>query len=324
MAVTVARDAGSGFGIVDASRPPAAYDVFGRAEWSRLRLNASLVLSDADVAGLRGLGNPLSLDEVADIYLPLARLLNLHVLAARRLGTVEHTFLGREAQAPPFIIGIAGSVAVGKSTFARVLQRLLGGWPDHSGVELVTTDSFLYPGRVLEQRGLMDRKGFPESYDLRRMIAFLAAVKAGAVARAPVYSHFSYDIVPDREQVVHRPDILIFEGLNVLQTVPAAPLLASDFFDHSIYMDAEERDIASWYAERFLLLQRTAFQQPSSYFHHLRDLSHEAALDRADAIWRRVNLPNLRENIRPTRERARTILRKGADHRTEEIWLRRV
>ena len=170
----------------------------------------------------------------------------------------------------------------------------------------------------------MDRKGFPESYDLRRMIAFLAAAKAGNVARAPVYSHLTYDIVPGQEQVVHQPDILIFEGLNVLQTVPAAPLLASDFFDFSVYMDAEEHNIAAWYAERFLLLQRTAFQQPTSYFHHFRGLSREDALAQAGAIWRRVNLPNLRENIRPTRERARTILRKGADHRTEEIWLRRV
>ncbi len=309
---------------MDASRSPAAYDVFGRAEWSRLRLNTPLTLSGTDITGLRGLADPLSLDEVANIYLPLSRLLNLHVLAARRLGTVEHTFLGRELQAPPYIIGIAGSVAVGKSTFARVLQRLLGTWPDHPGVELVTTDSFLHPREVLEQRGLMDRKGFPESYDLRRMIAFLAAVKAGNVARAPVYSHLTYDIVPGQEQVVHRPDILIFEGLNVLQTVPAAPLLASDFFDFSVYMDAEEHHIAAWYAERFLLLQRTAFQQPTSYFHHFRGLSREDALAQAGAIWRRVNLPNLCENIRPTRERARTILRKGADHRTEEIWLRRV
>ena len=309
---------------MDAYRPLGAYDVYGRAEWSRLRLNTPLTLSDTDIAGLRGLADPLSLDEVANIYLPLSRLLNLHILAARRLGTVEHTFLGRGVQAPPYIIGIAGSVAVGKSTFARVLQRLLGSWPDHPGVELVTTDSFLHPKAVLEQRGLMDRKGFPESYDLRRIIAFLAAAKAGEVASAPVYSHFTYDIVPGQEQVVHRPDILIFEGLNVLQTVPAAPLLASDFFDFSVYMDAEENHIAAWYAERFLLLQRTAFQQPTSYFHHFRDLSRDDALAQADAIWRRVNLPNLRENIRPTRERARIVLRKGADHRTEEIWLRRI
>ena len=309
---------------MDAPGPPAAYDVFDRAEWSRLRLSTPLTLSEADIAKLRGLANPLSLDEVTDVYLPLSRLLNLHVLAARRLGVVEHTFLGRGTQAPPYVVAIAGSVAVGKSTFARVLQRLLASWPDHPGVELVTTDSFLHPTRVLEQRGLMDRKGFPDSYDLRRMIAFLSAVKVGEAAHAPVYSHFTYDIVPGEEQVVHRPDILIFEGLNVLQTVPGAPLLASDFFNFSVYMDAEEHNIAAWYAERFLLLQRTAFQQPISYFHHLHDLPREDALAQADAIWRRVNLPNLRENIHPTRERARVVLRKGADHRTEEVWLRRV
>lgn len=309
---------------MDAFRPPAAYDVLDRAEWSRLRLNTPLTLSNTDITALRGLADPLSRDEVINIYLPLSRLLNLHVLAARRLGNVEHTFLGRKLISAPYIIGIAGSVAVGKSTFARVLQRLLASWPDHPAVELVTTDSFLHSREVLEKRGLMDRKGFPESYDLRGMLAFLAAVKAGMVARAPVYSHFTYDILPGQEQVVDRPDILIFEGLNVLQTVPEAPLLASDFFDFSVYMDADEEQIAHWYAERFLLLQRTAFQQPTSYFHHFHALSRPEALAQASAIWNRVNLPNLRENIRPTRERARTILRKGADHRTEEIWLRRV
>ena len=319
--MTTIYGSGIPLGVMDAA---AAYNVYGRTEWSRLRLSTPLTLSDTDIAGLRGLNDPLSLDEVANIYLPLSRLLNLHVLAARRLGTVEHSFLGREMRSPPYIIGIAGSVAVGKSTFARVLQRLLGSWPDHPEVELVTTDSFLHPRTVLDQRGLMDRKGFPESYDLRRMIAFLAAVKSGSPARAPVYSHFTYDIVPDQVQLVNRPDILIFEGLNVLQTARAAPLLASDFFDFSVYIDAEEHDLARWYADRFLVLQRTAFQQPTSYFHHFKDLSREEALVQAEAIWRRVNLPNLRENIRPTRERARTILRKAADHRTEEVWLRRV
>lgn len=302
----------------------SAHRVFRRAEWARLRSNTPLSLSDEEIAGLRGLTARLSLDEVAEILLPLSRLLNLQVAAARGLGVVQDTFLGRPVVPPPYIIGIAGSVAVGKSTFARVLQAILARWPDHPKVELVTTDGFLYPTRVLEERGLMQRKGFPESYDLRRMIAFLAAVKAGEPAvAAPVYSHLTYDIVPDQQQVVRRPDILIFEGLNVLQTAPGAPLLASDFFDFSVYVDADERHILSWYIERFLLLQRTAFQNPNSYFHRYKDLPEAEAIAVAQRIWRSINLVNLHENIQPTRERARLVLRKMADHSVGEIWLRR-
>ncbi|MDQ1081178.1 type I pantothenate kinase [Pseudoroseomonas cervicalis] len=308
-----------------AAAGPQAYRIFPRAEWAALRANTPLSLSAEDLEGLRGLTDRLSLDEVAEIFLPLSRLLNLQVAAARGLGVVQDTFLGRQVAPPPYIIGIAGSVAVGKSTFARVLQAILARWPDHPSVALVTTDGFLYPTRELEARGLMQRKGFPESYDLRRMIAFLSAVKAGeAEVGAPVYSHLTYDIIPGQKQVVRRPDILIFEGLNVLQAAPGAPLLASDFFDFSVYVDAAEADIAEWYVQRFLLLQRTAFQQPRSYFHRYKDLPEAEAVAVAQRIWREINLRNLHENILPTRERARLVLRKGAGHAVEEIWLRRM
>lgn len=303
----------------------AAYRVFPRAEWAELRANTPLSLSDDDIAGLRGLTERLSMAEVVDIFLPLSRLLNLQVAAARGLGVVQDTFLGQPIMPPPYIIGIAGSVAVGKSTFARVLQAILARWPAHPKVELVTTDGFLYPTQVLEERGLMQRKGFPESYDLRRMIAFLSAVKAGEPeVAAPVYSHLTYDIIPGKQQVVRRPDILIFEGLNVLQPSAGAPLLASDFFDFSVYVDADERHIADWYLQRFLLLQRTAFQKPTSYFHRYKDLPHEEAVAVAGNIWRQINLVNLHENIQPTRERARLVLHKSADHSVDEIWLRRM
>jgi type I pantothenate kinase len=304
---------------------PAAYRVFGRDEWSGLRANTPLSLSAADVAQLRGAVDRLSLEEVETIFLPLSRLLNLHVKAARGLDVVQDSFLGRPIQVPPYIIGIAGSVAVGKSTFSRVLRAILGHWPDHPRVELVTTDGFLFPTRVLQQRGLMQRKGFPESYDLRRMIAFLAAVKSGeAEVPAPVYSHVSYDILPDRAHMVRRPDILIFEGLNVLQASTGAALLASDFFDFSVYIDADETLIETWFLERFLTLQRTAFQTPDSYFHRYKDLPRDEAVAFARQVWRDINLVNLQCNILPTRERARIVLRKAADHRVQEIWLRRM
>jgi type I pantothenate kinase len=302
----------------------SAYQSFGRPEWADLRASTPLLLREADLAALRSLNQPVSLDEVADIYLPLTRLLNLHVNAARGLTRVQDAFLGRLSSAPPYIIAIAGSVAVGKSTFARVLQALMARWPDHPKVALVTTDGFLHPNAVLQERGIMDRKGFPESYDLRRMIRFLADLKSGVPeVSAPVYSHVSYDIVPDRAQRVERPDVLIFEGLNVLQTGNAA-VVASDFFDFSVYIDAGEDDIARWYLERFLLLQRTAFQSPDSFFHHHRDLDEPAARDVGAAIWRGINLVNLHENILPTRARARVVLRKRPDHGVGEVWLRQV
>jgi type I pantothenate kinase len=304
---------------------PAPYLVFTRDEWAALRANTPMSLSDSELTALRGLNEPVSTADVAEIYLPLSRLLNLYVLAARGLkNVVEGAFLGRPSLAPPCIIAVAGSVAVGKSTFARVLQAVLARWPDHPRVDLVTTDGFLHPTRVLEARGLMQRKGFPESYDLPRMLSFLAAVKAGgAVQRVPVYSHVTYDIVPGRFQRVDRPDILIFEGLNVLQAVAGVPAVATDFFDFSIYLDAADPDIESWYVERFQLLQRTAFQSPSSYFRHFKDLTPEEAVATAKGVWQQINFPNLRDNIKPTRERAKLVIRKDATHAVTEIWLRR-
>ncbi len=302
----------------------SAYQSFARPDWAQLRANTPLLLREIDLAALRSLNEPVSLTEVADIYLPLSRLLNLHVDAARSLTRVTDAFLGRPVAAPPYIVAIAGSVAVGKSTFARVLQALISRWPDHPRVALVTTDGFLHPNAVLRQRGLMARKGFPESYDLRRMIRFLAAVKAGErTVTAPVYSHVAYDIVPGQTQIVERPDVLIFEGLNVLQTVNTA-VVASDFFDFSVYIDADEADIATWYLNRFLLLQRTAFKSPDSFFHHFKDLDEPAARDVGTEIWRDINLVNLHENIQPTRPRARVVLRKRADHAIGEVWLRQV
>jgi type I pantothenate kinase len=303
----------------------SAYRIFDRRAWSRLRANTPLSISSDDIEKLRGLIEHLSLDEVSDIFLPLSRLLNLQVKAARGLSLVQDTFLGRSVRPSPYIIGVAGSVAVGKSTFARVLQAILSRWPDHPKVDLVTTDGFLYSRKELEKRGLMQRKGFPESYNLRRMMAFLAAAKSGLPAvAAPVYSHLTYDLVSNQEQVVRSPDILIFEGLNVLQTNVGASLLASDFFDFSVYIDADKHDIAAWYIERFLVLQRTAFRDASSYFHRHKDLPESEVVALARGLWHEINLPNLENNILPTRERARLVLRKNADHRVGEVWLRRV
>jgi type I pantothenate kinase len=296
---------------------------FGRNDWAALRSNISQPLSDADLAELRGLNGPITIAEVTEIYLPLARLLNLHFSAARNLMRVKAEFLGRPARTSPYIVALAGSVAVGKSTFARVLCALLGRSADHPRVELVTTDGFLHANGVLEERGLMRRKGFPESYDLPRMLRFLAAVKAAqSDLELPVYSHLIGDIVPSQHQVVRRPDILVFEGLNVLHARGAAPVVVSDFFDFSIYLDADEADIQSWYVERFLRLQRTAFRDPASYFHHYRDLPPSDAREVADRLWREHHRANLRENIQPTRTRADVVLRKRSDHSIGEVWLR--
>ncbi|WP_339078733.1 type I pantothenate kinase [Novacetimonas hansenii] len=302
------------------------YMIFPRPEWAALRANVPQSLNEAEVASLRGHNEPVSLEDIAEVYLPLSRLLNLHVLASRSLNNmVKSAFLGVPRRTVPFIIGIAGSVGVGKSTFARLLQAVLSRWPDHPNVSLVTTDGFLLPKYVLQERDLMARKGFPESYDLRQMISFLAALKAGERnLDVPIYSHEAYDIIPDRYQVVDQPDILIFEGLNVLQTASEQPFMASDFFDFSIYLDADTHDIERWYVERFRMLQQTAFRKPTSYFHHYRDLSPAEAENVARDIWRRINLPNLEENILPTRERARLILRKGPSHSVSTVWMRQI
>jgi type I pantothenate kinase len=302
----------------------AGFSVFGRTEWAALRANTPLTLLEADLAVLRSINEWVSLAEVEEVFLPLSRLLNLHVSAARTLARVKDAFLGQPAGLTPYIIAVAGSVAVGKSTFARILRALIARWPDRPKVELVTTDGFLHPNAVLEERGLMTRKGFPESYDTRRMIRFLADIKRGLPeATAPVYSHVAYDIVPDQLQTVSRPDVLIFEGLNVLQA-GASTIQASDFFDFSVYIDAAESDIETWYLERFLLLQKTAFLDPTAFFHRYKDLSTAEATQFAQHVWRTINLPNLTENIAPTRDRASLILGKRSDHTVGEVRLRRM
>jgi type I pantothenate kinase len=306
------------------------YVEFSRAEWARLRDQTPLPLSEAQLRPLGGLIEPVSLGEVVDVYLPLTRLLNLYVAATERRHQATSTFLGSNALRVPYVIGLAGSVAVGKSTTSRLLKTLLSHWPDHPRVDLVTTDGFLLPQRELEARGLSARKGFPESYDQRRLVRFLADVKAGHPAvEAPVYSHLAYDIVPGEYQTVRQPDIVIVEGLNVLQTGGRrggrlSPMFVSDFFDFSIYVDADERDIEQWYVERFSRLRETVFTNPSSYFHRYASLSPEEAHETARGIWKDTNLVNLHDNVLPTRERAHLILEKGRDHAVRKVRLRKV
>jgi type I pantothenate kinase len=301
------------------------YLEFTRDEWRVLRAATPLTIREKDLEALRGINDRINLDEVADIYLPLSRLLNLYVAAAQNLHKVSATFLGTIAPKVPYVIGVAGSVAVGKSTFARVLQALLSRWPDHPKVDLVTTDGFLYPNAILEARGIMNRKGFPESYDTRRLLRFLRETKAGQPeVRAPIYSHVVYDILPDQELTVRQPDILILEGLNVLQAGGAASEFVSDYFDYSIYIDAEEPDIEEWYVARFLTLRETVFQDPESYFRHFAALTDEQAIATARAIWRDINGKNLQENILPTRRRASLVLHKAEDHRVMSVKLRKL
>jgi type I pantothenate kinase len=310
--------------------PPDAYIHFTRQEWARLRAATPLTLSEDDLRTLRGINENISLDEVADIYLPLSRLLNLYVAATQSLYRVTDLFLGKTAAKVPYVIGIAGSVAVGKSTTARILQALLSRWPNHPKVDLITTDSFLYPNRILEERGFMHRKGFPESYDLRRLVQFMVDLKSGAEkVTAPVYSHLTYDLLESDVKVIHSPDIVIVEGLNVLQTSDGHAgrfprIFVSDFFDFSIYVDALEEHVEQWYVDRFLTLRVTAFRDPSSYFRRYSRLSEEEARETATRIWEEINGVNLRENVRPTRERARLILVKGADHSVQSVRLRKL
>jgi len=298
----------------------------GRADWAELAQNTRLPLLETEIVQLRGLGDPLDMREVEEVYLPLSRLLNLYVGGTKQLHHVTSDFLGERAARTPFVIGVAGSVAVGKSTIARLLRELLSRWDDTPRVELVTTDGFLHPNAELERLGLMERKGFPESYDRKALLRFVTAVKSGAPeVRAPFYSHLSYDIVPDAEIVVRRPDVLIVEGLNVLQPAGGGNRLAvSDLFDFSIYVDARTRDIARWYEERFLKLQRGAFANPKSYFHRYAELTEEQARERAATIWSRINEPNLLQNIRPTRSRAKLVLRKDDNHAVSSVLLRKL
>jgi type I pantothenate kinase len=307
------------------------YRVFSAAEWAKFRADIPLTLNEDEVRRLRSLNDPVDLEEIGRIYLSMSRLLSAHVEASQLLFGQRKVFFGSDdAVKTPFIIGIAGSVAVGKSTTARVLKELLARWPSSPKVDLITTDGFLHPNEVLRREGLMERKGFPESYDVGAILRFLSAIKAGMRnVRAPLYSHLTYDVLPGAFVTIDRPDILIFEGINVLQPrdLPrdgkAVPIV-SDFFDFAIYIDAAEEHIHQWYVERFMRLRETAFTDPDSFFHRYSKLSPDAARAVAEGLWHNINLKNLTENILPTRPRADLILRKGADHLVQEVALRKL
>ncbi len=309
-----------------AATPLSLYRDIRRADWSRLASGMPQPLTDAEIAPRRGLAPRLDIDEVREVYLPLSRLLSLYARSAQTLGAATSRFLGEPDTTTPFVIGIAGSVAVGKSTVARLLQELLSRWPDTPRVQLVTTDGFLYPNAELARRGLMARKGFPESYDRRALVRFLTLVKSGAdEVRAPIYSHLRYDIVPDTYVIVRRPDVVIVEGLNVLQPPPGPhDVSVAELFDFSIYVDADPADIAQWYVDRFLALRRGAFSEPSSYFSGYAGIDDPEAVSTAMRFWNEINLPNLLENVLPTRHRASLVLSKGAEHSVEGVLLRKL
>ncbi|MEN0572224.1 type I pantothenate kinase [Serratia nevei] len=305
------------------------YLQFDRTQWAALRDSVPLTLSEEEIVKLKGINEDLSLEEVAQIYLPLSRLLNFYISSNLRRQAVLEQFLGTDGQKIPYVIGIAGSVAVGKSTTARLLQALLSRWPEHRSVELITTDGFLHPNKVLNERGLMKKKGFPQSYDMHSLVKFVSEVKSGAKrVTAPVYSHLIYDVVPEGNKVIEQPDILILEGLNVLQSgmdYPHDPhhVFVSDFVDFSIYVDAPETLLQSWYINRFLKFRQGAFSNPDSYFHHYSKLPEPEAINIATQLWNEINGLNLQQNILPTRERASLIMTKSANHAVESVRLRK-
>ncbi len=305
------------------------YLQFNRSQWAALRNSVPMTLTESEVARLKGINEDLSLEEVAEIYLPLSRLLNFYISSDLRRQAVLEQFLGTNGQRIPYVISIAGSVAVGKSTTARVLQALLSRWPEHRKVELITTDGFLYPIKVLNERNLMKKKGFPQSYDMHRLVKFVSDIKSGVPnVTAPVYSHLTYDVIPGGDKTVNQPDILILEGLNVLQSgmdYPHDPhhVFVSDFVDFSIYVDAPENLLESWYINRFLKFREGAFTDPDSYFHNYAKLSRDEAVETATRLWREINWQNLKENILPTRERASLIMTKSANHAVDCVRLRK-
>ncbi|WP_394278718.1 type I pantothenate kinase [Microbacterium sp.] len=302
------------------------YREIGRAEWARMAAGMTQPLSETEVVQLRGIGDRLDMTEVREVYMPLSRLLSLYASATRRLGADTAEFVGEPDATTPFIVAVAGSVAVGKSTVARLLRELMSRWPGTPRVELVTTDGFLYPNAELERRGIMDRKGFPESYDRRALVDFLVAVKSGAPeVRAPYYSHMRYDIIPDAHVTVRRPDVVIVEGLNVLASAPNPhDISVSELFDFSIYVDADVEHITQWYVDRFLALREAAFSNPNSFFKVFADIPDEEAVSQALGFWNEINLPNLRENVEPTKHRAKLVLRKAGDHTVETVRLRKL
>lgn len=314
----------------DFAREVSPFQRFSREDWAQLRADTPMTLTEADLVEVRSLNDRVDLNEVEAVYLPLSRLLNLYVQASQRLFHASNMFLHRHDLKVPYVIGVAGSVAVGKSTSARILRRLLSRWPTTPKVALVTTDGFLMPNETLKREGLMARKGFPESYDLPRILRFMSDIKAGVRdVEVPLYSHLTYDVLADQTQVIDQPDILIVEGINVLQTGRPArdgrgiPNV-SDFFDFSVFMDAEEPDLRAWYVERFFSLRNGAFKDPHSYFHRYSKLTDAETIETATRIWESINLVNLRENILPTRPRADLVLRKGSDHKVRSVFLRKL